>query len=631
MEKCKFRLPKIKNVLIGAKNLIPIILPLLLMDIFIRILATGVKYNHFAMFVPSILFSVIWIGGISAISHYMGKIYGRILYGIIFLVFYALFLTHSVYYPYTGFFFSFNLLQSADEGSEYIIDVLKEASTFTYISCTLVLIAGIFGIIKFSKSDKKCKWKQIGITILVFTALHIATPSLLGRANKSLEWDTWRNPRNVYQTFSDSNKNIKICGMYEYSVKDLYTTFLQPGGKEDPEEIAFLEDTFENLTPHKANEFTGIFEGKNVIFLQLEGIDSWLLTEEDMPNLYKLKNSSIMFSDHYSYYTGGGSTFNSELAVTTGFVTPISYAKNAYSFNTNSFPASLPNQFKKLGYTVNAFHMNSGEYYTRDLNYLNWGYDNYYSLMDDGGYTDASYQLDRELIMNELFYKKLFKQDKPFVHYIISYTNHTPFSLDGKTGKLLSQKLFDEDEEIPKLGEEEVARLFAKETDLMIELLLQGLESNELLENTVIVAFADHYLYTLNDKTILDQYKNTENNLINQTPFFIWSHDMTNMNITKVNSQIDILPTVLNMMGIDYCDEYYVGRDIFDEKYPGYVFFSDYSWYDGVNYVEFGEVTNNTEADPVYIHNTNVKINNLIRKNDLVLKYDYFKKIKNKK
>ncbi len=631
MEKCKFRLCKLKNALIGMKNLIPIILPLLLMDIFIRILATGVKYNHFAMFVPSILFSAIWIGGICAVSHYLGKIYGRIFYGIVFFVFYALFITHSVYYPYTGFFFSFNLLQSADEGSEYIIDVLKEASTFTYISCILVFISGIFGIVKFSKPDKKFKWKQIGITFLVFTALHLVTPTLLGRANKSLEWDTWRNPRNVYQTFSDSNKNIKICGIFEYSVKDLYMTFLQPGGKEDPKEIAFLEKTFDNLTPHKANEFTGIFEGKNVIFLQLEGIDSWLLTEEDMPNLYKLKNNSIVFGDHYSYYTGGGSTFNSELAVTTGFVTPISYAKNAYSFNTNSFPASLPNQFKKLGYEVNAFHMNSGEYYARELNYLNWGYDNYYSLMDDGGYTDISYQLDRELVMNEFFYKKLFKQEKPFVHYIISYTNHTPFSLEGKTGKLLANRVFDEDEEIPKMSEEEVARFFAKETDLMVELLLGGLESNELLENTVIVAFADHYLYTLNDKTILDQYKNTENNLINQTPFFIWTHDMANMNIPKVNSQIDILPTVLNLMGIDYCDEYYVGRDIFDEEYPGYVFFSDYSWYDGVNYVEFGEVTNNTEADPVYIHNTNTDINNLIRKNDLVLKYDYFKKIKMKK
>ena len=50
--------------------------------------------------------------------------------------------------------------------------------------------------------------------------------------------------------------------------------------------------------------------------------------------------------------------------------------------------------------------MNTGEYYTRDINYKNWGYDDYYSLIDDGNYEDASYQLDRELILNEFFYEK---------------------------------------------------------------------------------------------------------------------------------------------------------------------------------------------------------------------------------
>ena len=62
-----------------------------------------------------------------------------------------------------------------------------------------------------------------------------------------------------------------------------------------------------------------------------------------------------------------------------------------------------------------------------------------------------------------------------------------------------------------------------------------------------------------------------------------------------------------------------------DPSRKGYVFFSDYSWYDGVNYVENGDVTNNTEADAQYIADTNADINNLIRKNDLTLKYDFLK------
>ena len=73
--------------------------------------------------------------------------------------------------------------------------------------------------------------------------------------------------------------------------------------------------------------------------------------------------------------------------------------------------------------------MNTGEYYNRTLNYKNWGYDNYYSLIDDGNYDDASYQLDRELILNEFFYEKMFKQEKPFMNYVITYTVHTPFKM----------------------------------------------------------------------------------------------------------------------------------------------------------------------------------------------------------
>jgi phosphoglycerol transferase MdoB-like AlkP superfamily enzyme len=489
--------------------------------------------------------------------------------------------------------------------------------------------------------------------LAIFSVIYATVPGLLGQGNKSLKWDTWRNPRNVYDSFSDQNKNMKICGLFEYTVRDFYITFLMADSEQNPDEMELLENTYSEQTAHKKNKYTGFFKGKNVIFIQLEGMDSWLITPEDTPNIYGMLNNSLVFNNHYSYYTGGGSTFNSELAVSTGYITPVSYTKNPYSFTGNTFLYSLPRQLKNAGYTANAFHMNTGEYYTRDINYKNWGYDDYYSLLDDGNYEDASYQLDRELILNEFFYEKMFKQDSKFMHYIITYTPHTPFSINSETAKLILAELegqegetpvvaesqpqaeepapegetVEEGEEAePQVSEEEVARLFASETDKMMGLLLQALKDNGLLRNTIIVAYADHYLYTLNDKTILDQYKTTENNLINETPFFIWSNGMRRREFNKVNSQIDILPTVLNLLGIKYNDEWYIGRDIMDPDYQGYVFFSDRSWYDGVNYVENGVATNNPEADPQYIMDTNTHMNNLIQKNDLTLKYDFFKK-----
>ncbi len=614
----------ISNFLVNSRRNTAIFaaIPFVFMDAVIRLFAIKVHYFHFLSLIPSIVFTYLWVGLIIHTSLFLKSAIGKTVYSVFFIVYFAVFTTHLIYYPYTGFFFNFSLLNSASEGSSYILDVVKNTDLYIFVILLFTLALGIFTVINLPKRDSN-EWKKLGLVVLIFVVARLLTPFLYGSANSGLKWDSWRNPRNVYAQFSDSNKSIKITGLYEYTFRDAYKNlFSTSKQKMTPEDEEFLENAYDDKTVHRENAYTGIFEGKNVIFVQLEGLDSWLLTEEDTPNLYSMLNESFVFSEHYSFYNGGGSTFNSELAAITGFFTPMTYTKNAYLFNDNAFPNSLPRLFRERGYRTNAFHMNTGEFYMRELNYRNWGFDDYCSLIDDSEYSDDSFNLDSELIENEVFYEKMFLGTAPFLHYIITYTPHTPFSLDGDTGAFLAKKLYP-DGDYPELDEEGAARLFAGETDRMMGLLMKALEDNGLAENTVIVCFADHYLYTLNDKSILDKYKNTDNNLINKTPFFIWSKGMERVNIDKVNSQIDILPTVLNMFGFDYCNENYIGHDIMSDMYSGYVFFSDYSWYDGVHYVENGEVVNSDEYDPEYIERINDEINLLINKNDMTLKYDF--------
>ena len=125
-----------------------------------------------------------------------------------------------------------------------------------------------------------------------------------------------------------------------------------------------------------------LVDAAGALFLLMVGVGVMLIVLSNM-----MKNS-YNFTNHYSYYNGGGSTFNSEFAVNTGFITPLSYTQNAYTFNKNTFTYSMANLFKKEGYNVNAFHMNSGEYYSRSINYKSWGFDHYYSLQDIKDYTD---------------------------------------------------------------------------------------------------------------------------------------------------------------------------------------------------------------------------------------------------
>ena len=599
-------------------------LPFILMDVFIRILAGEVNYSHGRAIAPSIIFSVLWIGLIVCTTINLPKLSGKITYGVAFGIFFLLFLTNSVYFSYTDFFFSFHLMSLAGDGSDYIWSTITGANPWIYVFALVVLGTAIFAIVRFPTRNKH-RSRMILVTVMLFLLLHTLTPLLYGRAYDQLKWDAWRNPRNVYNNFNDTNKNIKICGFYEYIFRDFYKAVFETKPEKTPEEEKFLEEVFEEEPVHSENPYSGKFAGKNVIFLQLEGIDDWLLTQEDMPNLYKLQQESMNFTQHYSYYTGGGSTFNSELAVNTGFVTSVTYYQNAYTLTSNLYPYSLPRVFKDLGYRTNAFHMNTGEYYSRKINYLNWGYDNYYGLLDIAQFEDESYELDRQLILNETFHDAMFTQEGPFMHYIITYTPHTPFTATEGKGLLLAQEKYGE---VPELSEEECARLYASETDRMIGMLMDELQEHDLLENTVIVAFADHYLYTLNDKDILaNNGKDTQTNLINHTPFMIWSTDIEPETIEKVNSQIDILPTVLNLFGVEHDEQYHIGRDIFSEDYPGYVFFSDYSWYDGNIYVANGEVLIGEIPDPAYIIDMSSMVSSLILKNDLIQKYDYFREL----
>ena len=627
-EKTTGKLIKIKKFADKYLYVLILAFPFIAIDIFMRLIGSEINYFQWKMVIPNLLFNVMWIVLVLGLALNVNRVFGKVIYIIFFVLYFVMFFANGVYFYYTGLFFNFNLITMASEGGSYIWDTVAGAKPVVYVMSAAVLIVAVVSFRMFPKGERKVRPKRLLILFTGFVIVHLITPFLMGYANKELEWDTWRNPHNIYDSFSDVNKSMKICGLYEFVFRDFYMTFLKPEEEENEDDLTFLEEVYKNPSAAEKNDYTGIFEGKNVIFLQLEGMDGWLLNSEDTPNLYSLMSKSMVFNNHYSYYNGGGSTFNSELAVNTGFITPVSYTRNAYTFNKNMFDKSLANIFKDMGYSVNAFHMNTREYYSRGINYDNWGYDHYYGLLDENKYDDLSYELDRELVLNESFYNRMFKKEGPFLHYIITYTPHTPFTTRKGMGKLLAENIYGKNAEIPDLTEEESARMYAGETDYMVGLLMEALEENELYDNTVIIAYADHYLYTLNDKTILDKYKNTDDNLINKTPFFIWSSDFERASyIEKVNSQIDILPTVLNLFGVEYTPEYYIGRDILDKSYRGYVFFSDYSWYDGNAYVEGGEVTNGAVIEQKTLEEMNTLINDLVRKNDMTLKYDYFRRI----
>lgn len=601
------------------------LLPYVIMELYLRIDLHKVRYFRGEMVFPSIAFSVLWAVTFLCIAIVLPRTAGRIVYAVLTLGTLAFFTANAISFNYTGYSFSFTLMKMADEGKGYLWEIVKSMGILLLLVIVLVLTATVWAVIKFPK--KRLPVKRFAILMACFLVVHTLLPLCYGPAGDELHWDAWRNPRNVYGAYNDKNKSLKVSGLLEYTIRDFYLTFLKPEEKMSSEEREFLENAFSDQSMAEANAYTGICKGKNLIFLQLEGIDDWLVTPEVMPNLYGMMKESLNFSDHYAFYNGGGSTFNSEFAVNTGYITPVSYQRNAYTFNENSFPYSMPRQFLSMGYSVKAFHMNTEAFYSRGINYKNWGFDAYLSLRDSGEYDTKEGKvlrlLDRTMLMDETFRKELFATDHPTVSYLITYTPHTPFdTVTNEAGRYLAEELYGT---AKPLSEEESIKLMAAETDRMVGMLLEGLKENGLLSKTVIVAYADHYLYTVEDKSILERNKPyTKDNRINRTPLFIWGTGCDACEIDKANSQLDILPTVLNLFSIPYGKSWYIGGDILAPDFSGEVFFPDASIYNGTVYVENGTVTDGAEISDEELKELQKRVNERIRKNDLALKYDWF-------
>ncbi|MDD4187589.1 MAG: YfhO family protein [Bacilli bacterium] len=588
---------------------------LIILDLSLRIFYYPIiKFYSVLAIVPN-LFTIIWIILILSLTKTFKNKLGKTIYLIFYIFYLIIFLVQAIYFSYFNTFFDFSVTHLAGEGAAYLDSVLLNIKYWVVIVSIISVYLTIKGLKIITHSDK-FKLKIFIILVLTFCLAHLALPYLLGGTKSSVEWDDWRNQRSIYTSFNDNNKSMMVAGIFEYTVRDFYIQYLRNNEKISNEEENILTDNFSNSELNTPNNYTGIFKDKNLILIQLESIDEFLITKKIMPTTYELMKSSINFTNHFSFTSGGGSTFNSEFMVNTGYSTAYNYNQNAYSFSRNNYDFSLPNLLKKEGYISNAFHMNSGEYYSRGTNYKSFGYNNYYGLKNTNDYKDnTNYWLDRELILNKSFNKLLFKEDL-FMNFIITYSAHMPYKSSKGTCSLLTDK--------EGLTEFECLKIQAKETDDFIKLLLEDLAKKDKLDKTVIAFFSDHYLYTLEDYSILDKYKITDNQLINKTPFFIWSGGDYKKNIKKINSQLDILPTILNLMGIKYYPNYYLGRDILDNDFKQIVYFNDGSWYDGKTYVKDGTYLTGKIISDEKINEINTYVKRKMILNDAVIKSNYF-------
>ena len=483
---------------------------------------------------------------------------------------------------------------------------------FTLLSIIFLVIAFIkWKHINLSKKQKHI-FSLVPLSVLLVTHI-LMQPEIHNDIMN--EWDSWNKPRIVYKKFNDVNKSYETAGLYQFTFMSTFRSIF-PHNRYNKEEYERVDSYFASKQVPEHNEYTDIFKGKNVIAVMMESIDGWVIDQNTTPTLYEMMNNSINFCDYNSPLFGTGFTFNSEFAFNTGLFTPLS-AVNAANFSTNSFPNSLANLFKDAGYTTNSFHFNSPEFYNRSIMHRAFGYKKYHSVKDY--LTDETEaELDSNLLKNDELYKNMISET-PFFDFIITYSAHLPYKGESKKldlAKKYRPDLINEDinEEINNM------QILASDTDEFFRQLLERLENDRLLENTVIVAFTDHFSYGISDEKLLNEIRGDKS--IYNVPAFIYAKGIEPINIDKPMMTIDFLPTLVNLFGLSK-EAKYIGNDILNPLNKGFVFYENWGFKDDEMTYFHSDEKHNENID--HIEKQNARVKESMEINDIIVLGDYYK------
>lgn len=395
--------------------------------------------------------------------------------------------------------------------------------------------------------------------------------------------------------------------------------------------IKAIHEYVKMQTPTKKNEYTGMFEGYNLIFVVAEGFSGYVIDKNRTPMLYQMSREGFYFKNYYTplWY---GSTLGGEYADLTGLMpkngTYLSMARAGSHKNDMYF--TLSRQLERQGYAVRGYHNNDYTYYDRNISHPNMGYDwkgmgNGLEYEKDGGSTLWP-QSDLKMI-NDTFDD--YVNDQPFHTYYLTVSGHVMYNFGGNA---MAKKHKDFVENLDYSDTTKAYIACQYELELAMEELVDRLEKAGVADRTLIVLTADHVPY--DNKEVVDELAgqaldNTfgwyKNNLI------IWSASMEEPVIVEKHcSSLDILPTVSNLMGLPYDSRMLVGQDIMSDN-EGLILFNDRSFMtDNMSYnANTGEVKsfNGAVIGEDYVEAMKVIVKNKFSMAEAINENDYYKYI----
>ena len=584
-------------------------------------------------------FGALWSVILGSLLRLLPRKAARILYGLLFALCIVYSVGQSGYYQMFSEMMWISEFRYASEGSDYF-DVLLSYPVSWFLCILGLLLWGGFHIWRFPRWESQGSVRIAGVILAAFAAVCAAfLPQLVFLQDGAIRYAASDYGRSdsaeaAYENMFNAHRLYEICGIYQTAVKDVYTNFLYPitpgfaaAQLEAEGEIAeyFAEN---NQSEDSDNAMTGLFQGKDVVLVLMESMDDWLLGEHT-PTINRLMEEGMNFTNFYTPVYGGIRTFNTEFCINTGSFLS-SAGGYAFDYVTNDYSQSLASQLEEEGYSAKTFHYNDPSFYSRGVFSVAMGYEEYVCYADylDEGEEKRLYD-DQLLFDEEGLSREFFRDDAPTLNFIITRSAHLSYKYNEVLSHWGLQK-YPEYKGLTGNEEEDCAYLKAKLVDDMFARLLEELEAEGKLQDTVIIAVTDHYTYGVKDENLLYNRSGVEEELLlEKTPCFIWSADMQPLEVDKTLNTSDLLPTVLNLMDVQTEDDY-IGQDAFDADYEGFVPFSDGSWITSDVAYDAGEgkiIYLSEDVPPVteeFLEEMEQQVGEFIYINNLILETDYY-------
>ena len=361
----------------------------------------------------------------------------------------------------------------------------------------------------------------------------------------------------------------------EYGYNTLDIDFQALADSASDSTLRSMAQYFGSLTPSKKNEYTGLFQGKNLVLITAEAFSPWFISRELTPTLYKLTHEGFVCENYYQP-GWGQSTTGGEYAVMTGLLpTWVGSNVSFYASANDDMPFALGNQLRALGYRTGAYHDNIYNYYNRDKTHPNLGYDyqgvgSGLTVTEDGSWPYS----DLEMVQNTIgdYIDGYVSDGTPFHVYYMTVSGHGSY---GWGHAMAAKNRAKAQAAYPNASTQVQSYVAANlELENALTYLLEQLEAAGIAEDTVICMSADHYPYLLAEpetdyynelRGVVDSERDTDRY---RNALVLWCGGMENaVTVTEPCSAVDIVPTLSNLFGLEYDSRLLSGRDVLDKDY----------------------------------------------------------------